>query len=602
MEKKSMNKIKTLGFLGVMGLMGMMQSGCTDFLQLDPQDDIILEQFWTEKADVENVVTGCYTALQDAACIKRMIVWGEVRADNVGRGQNLSSGDGDLEKILKENIDAKNTYTNWDAFYNVINRCNTVIHYAPGVAVKDPSYTESQLRANIAEVTALRSLAYFYLIRAFRDVPYSSEAFIDDSQKMDLPATKFYDVLDSLIYSLEAVKGDAVNRYEETKPQYQTGRITKDGINAMLCEMYLWKKDYENCIKCADLVIESKKKIGEENRKLSSTYASSGGSGLFELTNGYPLVPSQDKGRTFGKDYEVLFGNDKENAEKNAQEIIFQLIFNDDPQGSGMSQNAAINDFYGHRSQKVGLLAPNDKVLEDVSSSDYEIFDKRNKKLDAREYENFSTTDKAITKYTTARMSIDATSTSSPVAKYDDRYTQNYNGSNWIIYRLSDVMLMKAEALTQLMSDGAEEEDIAYNKSLLDQAFTLVNAVNKRSLCKPQNELGADTLLRSDYNTKVLMDELVMKERRRELMFKGKRWFDLVRISQRAGNTRTLASAAGVACSSKGVSASEMVTNRLAKMDAIYWPYNYEEINVNKNLVQNPAFGSGEDKSYKNNY
>jgi hypothetical protein len=34
-------------------------------------------------------------------------------------------------------------------------------------------------------------------------------------------------------------------------------------------------------------------------------------------------------------------------------------------------------------------------------------------------------------------------------------------------------------------------------------------------------------------------------------------------------------------------------------MDAIYWPYNLNELKVNPNLKQNPAFGSGENQSYK---
>jgi hypothetical protein len=35
-------------------------------------------------------------------------------------------------------------------------------------------------------------------------------------------------------------------------------------------------------------------------------------------------------------------------------------------------------------------------------------------------------------------------------------------------------------------------------------------------------------------------------------------------------------------------------------MDAIFWPYNIDELKVNNSLVQNPAFGSGEDDSYQN--
>jgi hypothetical protein len=39
----------------------------------------------------------------------------------------------------------------------------------------------------------------------------------------------------------------------------------------------------------------------------------------------------------------------------------------------------------------------------------------------------------------------------------------------------------------------------------------------------------------------------------------------------------------------------------MKKMDAIYWPYNLDEIKVNPHLHQNSAFGSGENSSYEAN-
>ena len=88
-------------------------TSCADFLEIKPQSEIILEDFWNEKADVENVVMGCYSALQDANVIKRMIIWGEVRSDNIMSGQNINN-DNNLYNILKENITAMNTYTTWE--------------------------------------------------------------------------------------------------------------------------------------------------------------------------------------------------------------------------------------------------------------------------------------------------------------------------------------------------------------------------------------------------------------------------------------------------------------------------------------------------------
>ena len=567
-------------------------ASCSDFLEIEPQNEIILEKFWNEKADVDAVIGGCYSALQDEGVIKRMMVWGEFRSDNISVGRNIQQ-DGSLEKVLKENIDAKNTYTDWSGFYEVINRCNTVIKYAPGVAEVDPAYTQSELQANIAEMVALRSLSYFYLIRTFRDVPFSREAYTDDDQKMDLPATKFDAVVDSLIDDLESVKNNAVKRYPVTKPLYQTGRVTQDFIHALLCELYLWKKDYQNCIRYADMVIAAKKVIYEENRlqKTSSTISQT--NDVEEKYNGYPLVSNSSQVNYFGDAYDTLFGYDNDNQDELNQEIIFQLIFDDDPQGNSMRQNGAVNTFYGNSQSNIGFVAPSDFIFDDYDEKKGEVWAEKNKKLDSRIFFDCDVDDKSINKYKTRTLTIEsASSSSTPRYSYGSTYPQNQNGSNWIIYRLSDIMLMKAEALTQQMREGSDADVVEYNKPLLSQAFSLVNAINKRALC--QSKL-ADTLLATDYTTKSLMEELVYQERQRELMFEGKRWYDLVRISQRAGNTQKLSTAAR----RKATTGADLIANLLAKMDAIYWPYNLDEIKVNSNLVQNPAFSSGEDTSYQ---
>ena len=594
-------KIYKIGLMGFMGLMGMMGvTGCSDFLEIKPQNEIILEDFWNEKADVDAIIAGCYSGLQEEGVIKRMMVWGEFRSDNIGPGSNVQS-DGNLEKLLKENIDAKNSYTNWKDFYTVINRCNTVIKYAPGVAANDPAYTESELQANIAEMVALRSLSYFYLIRAFRDVPFSREAYIDDDQTMDLPATKFNDVLDSLIYDLEGVKNTAVKRYPVTKEMYQTGRITQDAIHALLCELYLWKKDYQKCVEYADLVIDSKKAIYEENRKKRTTSSSlQSTSDVEDRFNGFPLVSNSTSTNYFGDAYTTVFGSDRTNIDEKNQEIIFQLVFSDDPQGTGMPANGAANSFYGNSQSTTGLVAPSDYIYSQIEASgqDRKVFAEKNKMFDSRIYSNClyrgsgsGNNNKSINKYTTSTIDIYAAGTT-PEASYGSKYSQNQNGSNWIIYRLPDIMLLKAEALTQMMREGSDTETSEYNKSLLDRAFTLVNAINKRSICQTQL---TDTLIRGNYSSKGDMENLVLQERQRELMFEGKRWFDLVRLSQRTGNTSILKAAA----LAKATTGEGLISNQLTKMDAIYWPYNLDEMKVNLNLVQNPAFGSGEDESYQ---
>ena len=567
---------------------------CSDFLEIKPQSEIILEDFWSEKADVDNIVAGCYSRMQHDDVVRRFIVWGECRADNVAAGQNIVD-DGNLENVVKENITTKNAYTNWDGLYNVINRCNTVIKYAPGVAASDPGYTDGELKATIAEVSGLRDLCYFYLIRTFRDVPYSTVAFTDDDQKMDLPPTPFEAILDSLINDLEAQQGNAMLRYPETAPKYQTGRITKSAIWAMLCEMYLWKGDYNNCIKYADLVIEDKKNYLIEQRGKGSSSSSSLSAGTDDSRfNGFPLVSNLMSGSYFGSAYNDIF------VTGNSQETIFELIYDNSEAGNTMLANSAVGALYGNSTVAKGLLAPSSTVIEDgAKTSQRTVYADRNKLVDARIYQNCNTSTEGICKFVYRTMQVDASSTTSPKAAYGAAYSYNsrdkvhYNSSNWIIYRLTDIMLLKAEALTQLMREGSDQEIIDYNQPLLAQAFSLVNAVNKRSVCEATL---VDTLRARDYNTKSLMEVLVMQERQRELMFEGKRWYDLVRRSMRDGNTDVLCEAVA---RREGINASyvqNFFASKTTGMHAIFWPYNDEEIKVNLNLAaaQNPAFSSGE--------
>ena len=561
---------------GLAAITGM--SSCSDFLVVEPQNEIILEKFWNEKADVDGIIAGCYSGMQSDNILMRMMIWGEFRSENISRGQNLDK-DVNLENILKENLTASNWYTTWDQFYNIINRCNTVIKYAPSVAAKDPNFSESELKADIAEVTALRSLCYFYLIRTFRDVPYSTEAFTDDDQKMDLPATNFNNVLDSLINDLERVKGDAVTKYpasSATKKLYQTARITQQAIYAMLCEMYLWKQDYNNCIRYADLIIEAKKKQYEEE------YGNSSASDLTR-TNGYPLISSAyaNSSSMYGYAYNRVFG------EGNSTESIFELTFMPD---DNMPSNGAVSLCYGN-SKNAGLMgyaSVSSFIGDDVETKAYSIFAND---YDARAYENIMGS--VIAKYTHSMTQI-SFSSSTPTIFTSGWYYEGKVKSNWIIYRLSDIMLMKAEALTQLMSNETNftEQDEKYYQ----QAFSLVNAVNKRSLCQPTTSMK-DTLDASKFRSKEQIESLVMLERQRELMFEGKRWYDLVRRSMRDGETSFLSRQVLQKYSNN----TSAIQDKFRKLDAIFWPYNVDELKVNKNLKQNPAFGSGESGNYEKN-
>lgn len=92
-----------------------------------------------------------------------------------------------------------------------------------------------------------------------------------------------------------------------------------------------------------------------------------------------------------------------------------------------------------------------------------------------------------------------------------DRGTKD---ANWILYRMADVLLMKAEALIWL---GGE---INYTTAL-----ELINKVRTRTQI---NKLDDDVKSDEERMLKALLEERDM-----ELAAEGKRWYDLVRFGKR---------------------------------------------------------------------
>ena len=91
--------------------------------------------------------------------------------------------------------------------------------------------------------------------------------------------------------------------------------------------------------------------------------------------------------------------------------------------------------------------------------------------------------------------------------------TEGYPENGYIMYRVSDIMLLYAEALVQ--------------QNRIGDALAVVNKIRTRA-----NLSGLPTSL-----SKAEAADAVLKERRMELFGEGKYWFDLVRT----GNAQKLA-------------------------------------------------------------
>lgn len=569
-------------------LSGLMLASCVD-TQILPDDMITGDDYWKTREDVSMMVAGAYKAMTASDVIQRFIVWGSARSDELNPTTSITINGNDTYDYLEEmntgNMDYQNTFANWASLYTVINRCNQVLEKAPEVMQLDPSYTDATYQTDKSQMLALRSLAYFYLVRAFRDVPYVSTAYFNSGQERRIPQSAPSVVLDHCIADLnEALQAPlSPTGYADWR---SCGLLNRDGINALLADIYLWRasmthsaSDYQNCVNYCDAVIESKKK----------TFPTEPGA---TVVKEYPLIDGDDS-------YYQIF------SQGNSSESIFELQMNTTRAGYNTGL-AYMYWAYKNNNSNAGFLEPASSLFGSVSSEN--VFLSAN---DYRFYESCfdvaSGTEGASLTVRKMLYKMDFSTTSLP----DARKLSKSNGlgrpgnkldmnQNWIVYRLSDVMLMKAEAMVQLASGDSD--------SKLGQAFNLVKAVNDRSIA--ETSLGTDSLKFSDYATKDGMEQLVLSERLRELCFEGKRWFDLVRYNYRhvegVDITKTMSEILGKSTISsypvatygemlnlmvrKYTEGGNTVKYKLNREPMLYFPVYESEIQANSNLKQNPAY------------
>ena len=502
--------------------------------------------YWEKKSEVESCIASCYYAMQDANFSKRVIAWGEMRADNTTDNAALQNSENDYNYYVN-NITSQNTWCSWASIYNVINLCNTVLYYAPSAQEKDGNFTEEELQSYNAEVRSIRALCYFYLIRTFKKVPLVTNATIGDDEDFKVAASSEEEVLAQIIEDLEWAKeyiwGE---RYFDT-PAERKGRLNKLSVKAILADVYLWKGDYARCAEYAAEVIAAK----QTEYALQQQQVSQGendlyyANGTLNLYEGYPLI-----------DGTILhYANQQIFVIGNSFESLFELQYDFD-----IRDNSGVTSLYGStRTLTGGMLSAANYIIERQVGSLFEDLND-GRLIDYVNYDGYTVSNSySILKYRAAK-------------DVNEQIQMSGKAANWIVYRLTDVMLMRAEALAYI---GGEEN--------LEEAFRLVKAVNERAC-------GGTSKLQTKPDD---IKRLVLDERQRELMFEGKRWYDLMRMVRHADEpTKMMSTLRNTYLLRKYQTGGRDAITRLASVDNLYLPFYQPEIDVNPLLEadQNPAY------------
>ena len=560
-------------------------TACNDFLTIYPTDRVVGEDFWKTKADVNQMVDGCYKSMIDYSVQERAIMWGAYRSDELDKLSDYN--DNTLDNISAVNLLPTNRYNDWSSFYKVINNCNIVLNHAEAVMDEDPEFTLGDYQVVRAQMLALRSLCYFYLVRAFRDVPYTTHSYEEDSQAEPLPQSAPDVVLQYCLDDLLEARQYIMRSGAYGRNDWRNwGYITRDAIHALMADIYLWRAsmthsaaDYQQAIVFSDSVINAKHAYYELYKEYDITEMEED---IYHLEDG-DMALSTIFGTNSGNSHESILEwqyNGRDNSNKALENYYYQ---------SGDENNYRSTSILMATSL-FNSVDPNANTNQAkkfyLSANDYRYWN------NVYEANNEEAEQMSVRKMVSDNDLTNLKGLNVGESKSNSRGFREFR-QNWIVYRLTDVMLMKAEALVET----AQSDSDAVN---LKQAFNLVQAVNKRSMLKT----ATDTLKFENFKSKSDFELLVLAERERELCFEGKRWWDLLRYCYRhmeGVDIRQTLAAQGAwpalyqpmltmivrKYSGEG---GDAVSYKMKSEPYLYWPILESETKVNSLLNQNPVY------------
>ena len=202
--------------------------GCSDFLEEDPKGKLTTDNFYNSESDARQAINGVYRRLSDS--------W--VTGYNIKQIPNdlLKRASWDEASGLSNfTYGSENTYIAgmWQNHYAVIKDCNSVIDNVTANKEKINNWERY-----VGQAHGIRAFLYFDLVRWFGDVPL----VLTDTKSLDgleVTRTPQKEVFRQIIEDFEYCISHTMDKGDTSKG-YQYGRLTKDACHGFLAKVYLW--------------------------------------------------------------------------------------------------------------------------------------------------------------------------------------------------------------------------------------------------------------------------------------------------------------------------------------------------------------------------
>lgn len=449
-------------------------ASCNDFLTVIPEDEQVVETYYTSESAVNANTASLYTAY----------AWSDFHMNFMWMAGDELAGDlyytydqeGQFYYMTFQN---GNTYLTqgWNGLYRVISYCNNIINGMPDAA-RSNGVSEDVINRALAESRCIRGIAYYFLTEYWKDVPIITNNNIGSDQVIRHTQASVYEFIRQ---DLEFAKDNLPST------PFQSGRCSKYTAIGMLAKLHLTMASH-----------------------LSD--ASSGEN--FNLAKSYAAEVINNSGFSLYQDLSTMFyptGN-------NNSESLFAIQCTSDGYSYGNSRNVA------HSRNAIITLGSSWGAGKGPTLSLQESFDTN----DARRYYTYMRNGDHYNNlggggYTYYNFSEDeSTETSNEMLAHIRKYVVGANsdcdglagtsnqdaGNNIYLLRLADVYLCYVEAC---IGSGSSTTDAL--------ALSVFNQVRARA--------GFSSNV-----TSVTYDQLI-KERRVEFAFESINFFDIKRMSYR---------------------------------------------------------------------
>lgn len=500
---------------------------------VDRESDIT---FWDKPEDALAALNSCYPDLFGA----NQFIFSESLSDNA----YTKSNNGSLVRDVANGsygTSADLIREVWNARYAGIKRCNILL----GNIDKVPNLNETLKQRYIAEARAIRAYHYSILMNHFGDVPLvSSEISIEESRTIF--RTPKAEILQFILDELDAAMV-LPNSYSSP----DKGRFTKGAAMALKARVLLCENRWSDVAKICDDMI-NKGLAG--NLDLFTNY-----SGLFKPEN--------------KNNVEVLLN--VEFMPINREHGIQYFLIPPSIGGfAAISPTQELVDSY---------ILLNGNTINTPAYNENNPYTNRDPRLDATVIRDGSQLQNPNGSFSTIRTALgtgtdainnasNATPTGYYVSKFYDKSARNTlnSGTNLILIRYAEVLLMYAEAKFKLNEFGENEWNMTIKKLRTRAGFTDPNALNF------PNASGA------------AMESIIRQERRSELAMEGLRLMDLRRWKIAENNLNGWIH--GIKTNENPIDNGYVrIENRIFIANKNYlWPIPQAERDLNSNLSQNP--------------